>query len=54
MFLLTTTHMTLLLYECFTGTVPPRVLQAAVAVAQFQVRGNMTIYAATSVFTGLL
>ena len=37
MFLLTSAHMVLLLYETFTATVPPRVLQAAVAIAQFQV-----------------
>ncbi|RDX45191.1 hypothetical protein OH76DRAFT_1018249 [Lentinus brumalis] len=35
-FLLVTAHFTLLLYETFSGTVPPRVLQAAVAVAQIE------------------
>ncbi|KAI0760316.1 hypothetical protein C8Q74DRAFT_219572 [Fomes fomentarius] len=36
MFVLTTVHICLLLYETFTATIPPRVLQAAVAVAQVQ------------------
>ncbi|KAI0754428.1 hypothetical protein C8Q80DRAFT_1139038 [Daedaleopsis nitida] len=36
MFLLTTAHISLLLYETFTGTTPPRVLQCAVAVAQIE------------------
>ena len=40
MFLLTSAHIALLLYETLTGTVPPRVLQAAVAVAQFQARSG--------------
>ena len=38
MFLLTTAHISILLYETFTNTVPPRVLQSAVAVAQLEVR----------------
>ncbi|KAI0703680.1 hypothetical protein C8T65DRAFT_654746 [Cerioporus squamosus] len=35
-FLLVTAHFTLLLYEVFSGTIPPHVLQAAVAVAQVE------------------
>ncbi|RPD61352.1 hypothetical protein L227DRAFT_574423 [Lentinus tigrinus ALCF2SS1-6] len=35
-FLLVTAHFTFLLYEIFSGTVPPRVLQAAVATAQIE------------------
>ncbi|KAI0370501.1 hypothetical protein BV20DRAFT_1052268 [Pilatotrama ljubarskyi] len=34
MFMLTSAHMALALYECLAGDVPPRVLQAAVAIAQ--------------------
>ncbi|RDX45190.1 hypothetical protein OH76DRAFT_1018178 [Lentinus brumalis] len=33
MFLLTSAHMSLLLYECLSGMVPARVLQSAVAIA---------------------
>ncbi|KAI0325929.1 hypothetical protein GY45DRAFT_173527 [Cubamyces sp. BRFM 1775] len=36
MFMLTTSHMALALYECLVGEVPARALQAAVAIAQFQ------------------
>ncbi|KAI0356011.1 hypothetical protein OH77DRAFT_282235 [Trametes cingulata] len=36
MFLLTSAHMALALYECLAGEVPPKVHQAAVAIAQFE------------------
>ncbi|KAI0800255.1 hypothetical protein C8Q74DRAFT_400794 [Fomes fomentarius] len=36
MFILTTIHICLLLYETFTATIPPRILQTAVAVAQVE------------------
>ncbi len=38
MFILTTIHICLLLYETFTASIPPRILQTAVAVAQVEVR----------------
>ena len=37
MFMLTTSHMALALYECLIGEIPARALQAAVTIAQFQV-----------------
>ncbi|KAI0654394.1 hypothetical protein C8Q70DRAFT_1058489 [Cubamyces menziesii] len=36
MFMLTTSHMALALYECLIGEIPARALQAAVTIAQFQ------------------